>query len=209
MRVARRVWSHKFRIKFFRIVSKFVFGYCFQTLTANRQITVTLDPSETIHVRCIRRHIVSRGGAIPANFFVHINIVVFRPSLNKRPIKKVSIISNKDRWLNGNNVVKEFEQEVPFILFIKNCEMPFIFDSGRVFEIFNIRRYYFSVCYEKTLPVNHIRYHHYLIGGGIGKLEGQLRRFNVKREDNRLSRKDFVKLLDYFDGPIFSRYRIP
>ena len=67
------------------------------------------------------------------------------------PIEGVSIVSDKDIWLDVKNVLKESPQQRRFVRFVEDNERPLVLGLWGVLKIFNVSSNNFTICDQVTL----------------------------------------------------------
>ena len=102
----------------------------------------------------------------------------------KIPIKVIAVIACNYLWLHFDYVVEKSAQQCLLIGLIEYDKMARKLGLGREIKVGHVLGYNLAVRDQVATAVNHVRDHHYLIGGRIGKLERQLGRFYVISQHN-------------------------
>ena len=119
-----------------------------------------------------------------SDFLIHVDTLYTRSCFDKRPIEEVSVVCDHDCWSSYLYMFEEPFQHRLLVRLVENHKRSLVLRLRCVLEVCNVFRYDLAVCDEKSLTVDHVRYHHDLIDGSVWKLQWEFCRFDIVRHDD-------------------------
>ena len=134
----RHARGHKFGIQLYWIVAELGDSHCFQALTALRQVRVSLDPSEAVHVDALPALVLVLSVFGETDLLQHVNAVQDGSGLNEGEVERVAVVRGNNGRLGFSDVLKEASNRRRLVLLIEDGEWAFVLCFGRVFEVLDV-----------------------------------------------------------------------